>query len=156
MKISRNWTHIRRIGLRINPFESQGCYQYNLNPPDPQNCHGKFKIDQKSDGPDREKCTLNYSVNRLPLSIQVVPGPMPNMVLLMPDGTRNVGNSSPNGMMPGTCPTVYHWNSGFSEFRKSGFPEFRNSGNPEFRKSGIPEIRESGNPDFPDFQTFVM
>ena len=65
MKIGRNWTHIRRIGLRIKDFESQRCYQSNGAPPDPQNCHIKFKIGQKSNGPDRKKCTLNYSVNRM-------------------------------------------------------------------------------------------
>ena len=64
MKISRNWTHIRRIGLRIKPFESQGCYQSNGNPPDPQNCHRKFKIWQKSNGPHRPHCPLNLAINR--------------------------------------------------------------------------------------------
>ena len=51
MNFSRNWTHIRRIGLRIKPFESQVCYQSNGNPPDPQNCHKKFKIDQNPTDP---------------------------------------------------------------------------------------------------------
>ena len=64
MNIGRNWTHIRRIGLRIKPFESQGCYQSNGNPPDPQNCHRKFKIDQKSNGPHRPHCPLNLAINR--------------------------------------------------------------------------------------------
>ena len=65
MKIGRNWTHIRRIGLRIKPFESQMCYESNGTPPEPQNCHIKFKIDEKSNGPHRGQCTLNYSVNRM-------------------------------------------------------------------------------------------
>ena len=64
-EIGRNWTHIRRIGLRIKPFESQGCYQSNGNPPDPQNCHRKFKIDQKSNGPNRPHCPLNLAINRM-------------------------------------------------------------------------------------------
>ena len=65
MKIIRNWTHIRRIGLRIKPFESQGCYQSNGNPPDPQNGHRKFKIDQKSNGTHRPHCPLNLAINRM-------------------------------------------------------------------------------------------
>ena len=65
MNIDLNWTHIRLFGLRIEPFESQRCYQSNWTPPDPQNCHKKFKISHKSKRPNREKSTLNYSVNRI-------------------------------------------------------------------------------------------
>ena len=65
VKIDRNWSHIRRIGLRIKHFESQRCCEFNGTTGDPQNCHIKFKIKQKSNGPHREKCTLNYSVNRI-------------------------------------------------------------------------------------------
>ena len=55
MKIGRNWTHIRRIGLRIKDFESQRCYQANGTMGDPQNSHIKSKIKQKSNGPHRGK-----------------------------------------------------------------------------------------------------
>ena len=48
MKVGRNSTHIRLLGLRIKRFESQRCYQSNGTPPDPQNCHIKFKIDQET------------------------------------------------------------------------------------------------------------
>ena len=48
MKIDRNWTHIRRIGLRIKRFESPSCYQANGTTGDPENCYIKFKIGQKS------------------------------------------------------------------------------------------------------------
>ena len=58
MKINRNWTHIRRIGLRIKHFESQSRYQFSGTPPEPPNYHMKFKIGQKSMDPHREKCTL--------------------------------------------------------------------------------------------------
>ena len=64
MQIDPNWTHIRRIGLRIKDFESQSRYQSNGTTGDPQNCHIKFKIDQKNPRPNRPNCTLNYSVNR--------------------------------------------------------------------------------------------
>ena len=65
MKIDRNWTHIRRIGLRIKPFETRRCYESDGTPLEPQNCHPKFKIGQKSNGSHRGQCTLSYSVNRI-------------------------------------------------------------------------------------------
>ena len=65
MKIDPNWTHIRRIGLRIKDFESQSRYQSNGTPPDPQNSHIKFKIGQKSNGPNRPNCPLNLAINRI-------------------------------------------------------------------------------------------
>ena len=33
--------------------------------PIPQNCHRKFKIDQKSNGPHRPHCPLNLAINRV-------------------------------------------------------------------------------------------
>ena len=65
MKIDRNWTHIRLLGLRTKDFESTSRYQSNGTPPDPQNSHIKSKIDEKSNEPHRPKYTLNYSVNRM-------------------------------------------------------------------------------------------
>ena len=68
MKIDPNWTHIRRIGLRIKDFESQSRYQSNGTPPDPQNSHIKFKIAQKSTWPNRPDCPLNLAINRIMLA----------------------------------------------------------------------------------------
>ena len=65
MKIDWNWTHIRLLGLRIKDFKSQRCYESNGTPPDPENCHIKFEIDDKFNEPHRQKRTLNYSVNRM-------------------------------------------------------------------------------------------
>ena len=39
-------------------FPLDWCYQSNGNPPDPQNCHRKFKIDQNANGPHRPNCPL--------------------------------------------------------------------------------------------------
>ena len=64
MNIGRNCTHMRRIGLRIKPFESARCYQSNGTPPDPQNCHRKFKIDQQIPRSNRPNCPLNLAINR--------------------------------------------------------------------------------------------
>ena len=63
--IDRNWTHIGLYGLRIKRFESTRCYQSNGTPPDPQNSHIKFKIEQKSNGPHRPNCPLNLAINRV-------------------------------------------------------------------------------------------
>ena len=65
MKNGRNWTHIALPGLRIKHFESQGCQEANGSPPDPKNYSRRCKIQQKSKGPHRKKCTLNSSVNRM-------------------------------------------------------------------------------------------
>ena len=65
MEIDPNQLHIRPFELRIKPFESQTCYQSNGTPPDPHNCHIKFEIEQKSNGPHRQKCTLNLAINRI-------------------------------------------------------------------------------------------
>ena len=64
MKKHRIWTRIRLSGLIIKPFETERCNESNGTPPEPQNCHIKFKIEQNSNEPHREKCILNYSVNR--------------------------------------------------------------------------------------------
>ena len=64
MNIDRNWPHIRLFGLRIKRFESQRCYQSTGTPPDPPNCHIKFKIDQQNPRPDRPDCPLNLAINR--------------------------------------------------------------------------------------------
>ena len=67
MKFDPNQTHIPLFGLRIKPFESQSGYQSNANPPDPQICYIKFKIDQKSNGPNRPHCPLNLAISRMTL-----------------------------------------------------------------------------------------
>ena len=58
INIDRNWTNIRLCGLRIKPFQTSRCHESNRSPPDPPNCHTSFKIDQKSNGLRRQKCTL--------------------------------------------------------------------------------------------------
>ena len=61
--------------LELDPYstyraENQAIWNLKVlwiqwDPPEPQSCHIKFKIGQKSNGSHRGQCTLNYSVNRM-------------------------------------------------------------------------------------------
>ena len=73
-KNDRNWTHIRRIGLRIKRFESPRCYQSNRTPPVPpkQPCTMQNRLKIHWTQPTRLSTKFGHQPEHYLLTIPVV------------------------------------------------------------------------------------